>query len=186
MKIVRSIVLMAGAAALLLPRAAVNAAVEAPQHETHVSAASGGLVDAVRRGTEMFRDVRNAGPDYQPVLGCVSGPDAGAMGVHYLNGALLADARVEPSQPEALIYEFTNGAAKLVGVEFIILASVWHETHAPQDVPTVDGQLMQFYESPNRFGLPDFYELHVWAWKENPNGSFVDWHPNVSCDGVHD
>jgi len=21
----------------------------------------------------------------------------------------------------------------------------------------------------------------VWAWKENPNGAFVNWHPNVSC-----
>jgi protein-S-isoprenylcysteine O-methyltransferase Ste14 len=35
----------------------------------------------------------------------------------------------------------------------------------------------------NRFGLPAFYTLHVWAWKENPNGTFVNWHPNVSCDG---
>jgi hypothetical protein len=37
--------------------------------------------------------------------------------------------------------------------------------------------------SPNRYGLPAFYELHVWAWRENPNGSFVDWHPHVICDG---
>jgi hypothetical protein len=26
------------------------------------------------------------------------------------------------------------------------------------------------------------YELHVWAWKDNPHGAFVDWHPNVSCE----
>jgi hypothetical protein len=25
-------------------------------------------------------------------------------------------------------------------------------------------------------------ELHVWAWKENPTGTFVNWHANVSCD----
>jgi hypothetical protein len=24
--------------------------------------------------------------------------------------------------------------------------------------------------------------LHVWAWKENPNGAFVNWHPKVSCE----
>ena len=36
--------------------------------------------------------------------------------------------------------------------------------------------------APNRFGLPRFYTLHVWAWKENPQGAFVNWHPNVSCD----
>ena len=45
------------------------------------------------------------------------------------------------------------------------------------------GQLFHLFESPNRFGLPAFYTLHVWAWKENPNGTFVNWHPKVSCDG---
>ena len=45
------------------------------------------------------------------------------------------------------------------------------------------GQLLHLFESPNRFGLPAFYTLHVWAWKENPNGTFVNWHPKVSCDG---
>ena len=38
------------------------------------------------------------------------------------------------------------------------------------------GQLMHLFESPNRFGLPPFYTLHVWAWKENPTGMFVNWH----------
>jgi hypothetical protein len=33
-----------------------------------------------------------------------------------------------------------------------------------------------------RFGLPAFYTLHVWAWKDNPSGAFVNWHPKVSCD----
>jgi len=33
-----------------------------------------------------------------------------------------------------------------------------------------------------RFGLPAFYTLHVWAWKDNPTGTFVNWHSNVSCD----
>ena len=37
--------------------------------------------------------------------------------------------------------------------------------------------------APNRFGLPPFYELHVWAWRDNPNGSFVDWNTRVSCEG---
>jgi hypothetical protein len=44
------------------------------------------------------------------------------------------------------------------------------------------GQLLHLFESPNRFGLPNFYTLHVWAWKENPTGAFVNWHSNVSCD----
>ena len=44
------------------------------------------------------------------------------------------------------------------------------------------GQLLHLFESPNRFGLPAFYTLHVWAWKDNPNGMFVNWHANVTCD----
>ena len=45
------------------------------------------------------------------------------------------------------------------------------------------GQLLHLFEAPNRFGLPAFYTLHVWAWKESPTGTFVNWHANVSCDG---
>jgi hypothetical protein len=44
------------------------------------------------------------------------------------------------------------------------------------------GQLLHLFESPNRFGLPTFYTLHVWAWKENPTGMFVNWHSKISCE----
>lgn len=141
------------------------------------------FVERVRRATEQFRDVRNAGPDYQPVLGCVSGPESGAMGVHFLNPALVMNGELDPDHPEALIYEFRDGVARLVGVEFIVLASAWHQTHALNDPPVLEGQLLQFNDSPNRFGLDPFYELHVWAWRDNPNGVFVDWNPRVSCEG---
>jgi hypothetical protein len=45
------------------------------------------------------------------------------------------------------------------------------------------GQLLNYVGSPNRYGLPPFYELHVWAWRSNPKGVFVDWNPAVSCAG---
>ena len=51
-----------------------------------------------------------------------------------------------------------------------------------QETPEMMGQLFHLFEAPNRFGLPAFYTLHVWAWKDNPNGAFVNWHPHVSCD----
>jgi hypothetical protein len=28
--------------------------------------------------------------------------------------------------------------------------------------------------SPNRYGLPPFYELHAWLWKPNPSGMFYE------------
>lgn len=46
----------------------------------------------------------------------------------------------------------------------------------------LEGQLFNFHGAPNRYGLGPFYELHVWAWKPNPNGTFADMNPNVSCD----
>jgi len=27
------------------------------------------------------------------------------------------------------------------------------------------------------------FELHVWAWRDNPQGPFVDWNDHVSCAG---
>ena len=170
-------------ASLLLSGIPMHTNVEAAQHADHAGNSKSVLVDAVRQATESFRDVRNASPDYGPILGCVSGPDAGAMGVHFVNPALVGDDVLDAAHPEALIYEFQNGKARLVGVEFIVLASVWHANHAPDNPPVLEGQLLQFVDSPNRFGLPAFYELHVWAWRDNPNGAFVDWNPRVSCEG---
>ena len=42
-------------------------------------------------------------------------------------------------------------------------------------------QLFNFAGAPNRYGLPPYYELHVWAWRSNPRGPFADMNPKVSC-----
>lgn len=136
------------------------------------------LVEIVRGATQQYQDVSNA-VGYSPALGCVSGPDHGAMGIHYVNGSLL-NGPIDPTHPQALIYEpQSNGELKLVGVEFIILASALPPNAAPQ----VEGHLMLFVDGPNRYGLPPFFELHVWAWRDNPQGPFVDWNDHVSCAG---
>jgi hypothetical protein len=146
------------------------------------------LVDAVRSATRQYLDVNaTAGGNYFPVLGCISGgPDAGAMGVHYLNGSYLMDkGKVEADKPEALIYEFNEGKATLTAVEYIVIAADWDPAPDPQHpkaAPALMGQLFSYTGFPNRFGLPAFYSLHVWAWKDNPSGTFVDWNPKVGCD----
>jgi hypothetical protein len=171
-------------AALSLPLPPVAARdLGAAQHATHGTASPSAFVDAVRAATQRFRDARDVPAGYGPVLGCVTGPDEGAMGVHFVNPALLVDATLDVTQPEALIYETGNGVTRLVGVEFIVFASVWHETHPPNEPPVFEGQLLHFVDAPNRFGLPAHYELHVWAWRDNPKGVFVDWNPRVSCEG---
>ena len=182
MSMVRS-VLCATALALIPLSSFASLDAAAAQHAEHFAASRSAFVEAVRRANELFRDARNIPPGYGPVLGCVSGPDHGAMGVHFVNPALLTDGVLDATQPEALIYEFKDGSARLVGVEFIVFASVWHETHALNDPPVLEGHLLQFVDTPNRFGLPAHYEIHVWAWRDNPNGVFVDWNPRVSCEG---
>ncbi len=155
-------------------------ALEPQEHASHTEAGSSQLVKQVREATEAFR---HAIPDeYQQFLGCVSGPDQGAMGVHFVNFALV-DGKPEAKAPEALIYEVKDGRARLVGVEYIVPVDAWHPAQGEPPVPVLEGQVFHFNESPNRFGLPAFYELHVWAWRDNPNGTFADWNTRVSCDG---
>jgi hypothetical protein len=183
MSIIRSVIFGAVVALLALtPVARVE--IQAAQHAGHDGAKSpSALVDLVRQATEPFRDVANVPAGYGAALGCVSGPDQGAMGVHFVNGELVGNDSLDATRPEALIYEFKDGTARLVGVEFIMLADVWHATHAANEPPILEGQLLHLVESPNRFGLPTFYELHVWAWRDNPNGAFADWNTRVSCEG---
>ncbi|HEY7096040.1 MAG TPA: hypothetical protein VH437_04905 [Terriglobales bacterium] len=140
------------------------------------------LLRIVREATEKFKDVSEAEKEgYALTFGCVSGPDQGAMGLHYVNSYLLDKGEVNPRKPQIVIYEPTpNGKPKLIGADYLVFADAWDAQH-PNEPPELMGQLFHFFETPNRFALPAFYTLHVWAWKENPNGAFVNWHPDVSC-----
>jgi hypothetical protein len=139
------------------------------------------LTEAVRQATEPFEDIAAAeAAGYTLFHGCVSGPQEGAMGVHYVNGDLVGDGALDATRPEALIYEDQNGRMRLLGVEYVVIAEAWHANN--QMPPVLMGQLFNYVGSPNRYGIPAFYELHVWAWKNNPNGTFADWNPLVACD----
>ena len=151
-------------------------------HAGHAQAVPAKLVQLVRDATKQFVDVNAAtAAGYQPFLGCVSGPDHGAMGYHYVNGALVGAGELDASRPQALIYEASGAGLQLVGVEFVVIADMWLTNH--DSPPVLEGQTFQYVASPNRYGLPAHFELHVWAWRENPQGAFVDWNNKVSCEG---
>jgi hypothetical protein len=142
------------------------------------------LIATVREVTERFKDVSQAGPGYGLLFGCVSGGDYGAMGLHFVNMNLVGDGKIDARTPEILLYEPTsNGGLRLTGADYLVLAADWNKDHA--HAPELNGQLFHFFDAPNRFGLPPFYTLHVWAWKDNPLGAFTNWNPNVSCDGFN-
>ena len=157
----------------------------APQQ---LSPAQGELLKIVRHSTERFKNVSVAdGEGYKLQFGCVTGPDAGAMGLHFVKmefvgkPPLTPTGEIDPTRPQIVIYEpVPGGGLRLTGADYLLLADAWDKDH-PGNPPQLMGQLYHYFESPNRFGLPAFYTLHVWAWKENPNGAFVNWHPRVSC-----
>jgi hypothetical protein len=150
--------------------------------EPDQAAAQANLVQIVRQATAQFADVNAAiAAGYEPAFGCVTGPDMGAMGVHYINGALVSGGQLNPQEPQALIYEPVGKAMKLVGVEFIAIADPWLTAHQ-QAPPVLEGQLLQYIGTPNRYALPGLFELHVWAWRDNPHGAYVDWNTHVSCE----
>jgi hypothetical protein len=106
------------------------------------------------------------------------------MGLHHVNLPLVFDGgELDPGRPEIILYEATPGARlRITGADFRVIASDWDDKH-PGNPPQLMGQLFHRFESPNRFGLPAFYTLHVWARKDSPTGTFVNWNSIVSCDG---
>ncbi len=140
----------------------------------------GPLVKALRASVmNSFRDM--APPGYVPDPYCASGVDGGAVGIHFVNFGLVDDV-LNAAEPEVLYYEpLPGGKIRLVGAEYVY-------AEVPFGPPPVAPQhlevhLLQYIAAPNRFGIPfDFLRLNVWAWKQNPNGTFAADNPNVSCD----
>jgi hypothetical protein len=165
----------------------LSLAQDAHQHSTQAAEAAAltdtqsALINTIRNATAKYQDVKAAIADgYALQFGCVSGDDFGAMGLHYVNANLVNNAVLDPTKPQIIIYEPTaDGGRNLIGVDYLLLADAWNANHTSP--PQLMGQLFHLFTAPNRFGLPTFYTLHVWAWKNNPKGAFVNWHSNVSC-----
>lgn len=145
----------------------------------------GGQLAQIRAGTALYHDLERALADgYSPLHICTDEETGlGAMGQHYVNGALLGDGVFDLSRPEVLVYEpMQNGRMRLVAVEFVEFVDVWGATP-----PELFGRQLQVVPVPNRYDVPlAFYQIHVWVWKHNPSGMFSDWNPRVSCRGIGD
>lgn len=141
-------------------------------------------IEPVRKATRQFHRVNEAVKaeyaQFTDVNGvtCIDGPaGAGNMGIHYVNGTLVGDGKIDARHPEAVLYEQTKGGLKLTAVEYIVLAADWKGSKPP----SLFGQTFMFTTEPNRYGLPDFYALHAWVWKNNPSGRFSPYNPRVHC-----
>ena len=120
----------------------------------------------------MFADINK--------ITCIAMPGMGGMGVHWVNGQFVGDPAIHVLQPEAMVYApAKDGTLRLAAVEYIVVKSAWDAHHARP--PALFGHRFNLTTAPNRYGLPDFYSLHVWAWKYNPAGTFAMWNPRVHC-----
>jgi hypothetical protein len=123
---------------------------------------------------------------------CVEVPGLGAMGVHYINPARLADPAVDASRPETLLYIRQNdGKMRLIGLEYVAAVrsngAPWFG--APNNPPPVVdnpapmlfGQTFAGPMPGHGPGEPWHYDLHVWAWRDNPRGLFFPFNSKLSC-----
>lgn len=164
-------------------------------------------LDGVRAAAERFRDVEVAlaeGYIRDPVNICETAESMGlpashgAMGVHYFRPDLLGITATEPriagtgvhtdfATPAVLIYEpQADGSMELVAVENLVFMDAWTaagNTAAPSylgedwDV-MVDDPSTAIDEAHN---FEAHYDRHIWVFRDNPNGVFAQFNPNVTC-----
>jgi hypothetical protein len=140
----------------------------------------------IRDATDPFHDIATAEiagyGRFQDINGvsCIAMSGMGGMGVHWVNGDLVGDGKIDPLHPEALVYApDIDGTLRLAAVEYIVTKEAWDATHSR--APRLLGTDFDFTDAPNRFGLPAFYSLHVWAWQDNPDGLTLMWNKFVHC-----
>ncbi len=125
---------------------------------------------------------------YLSTVGCMDYPKGGAegtmsykpgaMGVHFLNLGYVGQA-LAPDKPQVLIYEPRGDKLHLVAAEWFVPAQAAGTTR-----PSIFGRELEGPMAGHKPIMPDglsHYDLHVWLWKENPNGMFHSTNANVVC-----
>ena len=158
-------------------------AVSAQDHaaEPSLTAEQARLVADVRAATADFRDLNVAeGSGYGKFLECFLNREVGGMGQHYVHGELVGDDVLDPTQPEALVYEPTvNGDMVLVAFEYLVFADVWDPNNEGREAPVLFDQ--PFHLKTNIPDTPPVWALHIWLWAHNPDGLFADYNPTIFC-----
>lgn len=144
---------------------------------------------AVRAALDRFRDpVVAVREGYFSTLGCIDFPGGGtegdqmdykpgAMGVHFLNPATIGPV-LDPAKPQVLLYELVGDSLHLTGAEWFMPVAV------SPTAPTIFGQTLNGPMEGHEPILPvdlHHWDLHVWLWKDNPNGLFHPTNSAVKC-----
>jgi hypothetical protein len=144
------------------------------QFARELAAGDGAVLATLRLATAQYHNLDNAIADGFVEVGCEVRPGHAPAGLVYANFDRVADGVIDLAKPEGLLYDASgNGAPKLVGVDLAIPAL------DADGLPTVPPELLgnTFYAE-EEFGV---WGLHVWIWRDNPEGMFAEGNPNVSC-----
>ena len=162
----------------------------------------------VRAATERFRDVNVAlaeGYLRDPMNLCDAAEmmgrpaELGVMGIHYFRPDLLGitgppnprvngtGTHTDFTQPSILIYEpQADGSLQLVAVENLVFIAAW-EKAGNTARPTFMGHPFDLMADDPATPVDEahmfepHYDLHVWLYRENPNGLFAQFNPNATC-----
>ena len=163
---------------------------------------------AIRAATERFRDVKVAlaeGYVPDPSSMCVTAEmeglprQLGEMGIHYFRPDLLGitgppNPRVSGTgthtdfrTPGVLVYEpQADGSLSLVAVENLVFEKGWRAA-GHTEPPRYGGQTYyHMVDNPltaadEAHGFEPHYELHIWLYRDNPNGAFAQFNPRATC-----
>jgi hypothetical protein len=172
--IVASLALTACVDRTLAPRAELARPPELLNANRSTNGDENATIAEVRRATARYHDVDAAVADgFVPVVDeCEDRLDEGRVGIPYANFDRLLDGVLDPSKPDALLYEpGKNGRLVLVAAELAIPYPLWNAATAPSF-------LGHAFQREDEFGV---YGLHLWVWRDNPNGTFAIGNPRVSC-----
>lgn len=149
---------------------------------------------ATRAALEKYQDPIAAVRDgYFSTLGCVDYPKggeghgqmaykAGGMGVHFLNPAFIGPT-LDSLKPQILIYEPVGNRLRLVAAEWFV------PTALAKEAPTIFGSKLDGPMEGHAPILPvelHHWDLHVWLWKDNPNGVMHPTNSTIKCpDGPY-
>ncbi|HEY2162649.1 MAG TPA: hypothetical protein VGH04_01605 [Gemmatimonadaceae bacterium] len=146
-------------------------------------------INVVRKALDKYKDPIVAVHDgYYSSVACVDFPGGGtehgsmeykpgAMGVHFINMALVGP-KLDSTKPQVLLYEPVGDKLVLTGAEWFV------PTELAKTPPTILGhQLMGPMEghAPIMPAELHHWDLHVWLWKDNPNGMFSATNSAVKC-----
>ena len=158
-----------------------HAPVAAPAAPTAPADLTGAQRQVIREATRRFADVDVAiAAGYLPTDECAEAPGLGAMGYHYVNPQLIGDGRIDPTQPEILLFAPTEKGPKLVGVEYMAVDADG-SLETDDDRPTMLGHGLEGPMPGHEPGMPVHYDLHAWVFTHNPNGELATWNPAITC-----